>query len=70
MDTCVVHWRQLRYVVECTPSSLLSIAVKIAEVERLNYHIVYKQIINDLEGGYRDAKRVVEDLFSAKFENF
>ncbi|MFN7105205.1 MAG: hypothetical protein ACK4M3_01250 [Pyrobaculum sp.] len=64
---CIVSWRGLKYHVECNPSSLLSLAVKIAEVEYLQYHEVYRELVKSLEGRYREVRQVVELLLAGKF---
>lgn len=34
---CLVSWREGNYWIDCDPSSLLSVAAKIAEAEGLSY---------------------------------
>lgn len=63
---CTVMWRGEKYRVECSPSFLLSIASKIAENERISYLDVYKQIMESLEGEYRNTRRVVNALLLEK----
>ncbi|MFN3803688.1 MAG: hypothetical protein ACK4SY_01375 [Pyrobaculum sp.] len=64
---CTVSWRGLKYHVECNPSSLLSLAVKIAETEYLQYHEVYKELVKSLEGSYREVRQIVDLLLAGKF---
>ena len=51
---------------ECSPSFLLSVASKIAENEHISYLDVYKQIVESLEGEYRNTRRVVNALLLEK----
>ncbi|MEM4652144.1 MAG: hypothetical protein QW086_10025 [Pyrobaculum sp.] len=63
---CTVMWRGEKYRVECSPSFLLSVASKIAENEHISYLDVYKQIVESLEGEYRNTRRVVNALLLEK----
>jgi len=56
-------------MVDCSPSFLLSLATKIAEVEDVSYIDVYRRILHSLNAEYDNVKTVVEDILSEKVEN-
>ncbi|ABL87832.1 conserved hypothetical protein [Pyrobaculum islandicum DSM 4184] len=66
MGLCTVAWRGEKYRIECSPSSLLSIATKIAEIEHIPYLEVYRGLVNSLEDMYRNTKRKIDMLLSEK----
>jgi len=66
---CVVAWGNSRYVIDCSPSFLLSLATKIAEAESASYIDVYRRILRSLNAEYDKARIAVEDILSEKVEN-
>ncbi|MEZ0318602.1 MAG: hypothetical protein ABWK05_01225 [Pyrobaculum sp.] len=63
---CAVRWRGERYFVECSPSHLLSLAVKIAEAEHISHIYIYTQIAKTEALGYANAKKVIEVVLAEK----
>ncbi|MEM1597257.1 MAG: hypothetical protein QW598_09615 [Pyrobaculum sp.] len=63
---CSVRWRGERYFVECSPSYLLSLAVKIAEAEQISHIDIYTHIVKTAVFEYTNAKKVVEVVLSEK----
>lgn len=63
---CTVLWRGEKYRVECTPSHLLSLATKIAEIEATSYPEVYRQIVGNIEARYNGTRHVVTSLLAEK----
>ena len=66
MTSYIIQWHKQKYRIEYTPSILLSIATKIAEVENLSHIYVHKRLVSSIMAEYKTVRKTIDTILAEK----